>query len=71
MESVTIQTVYASGGGRYQVARGEPVRDGWLRFSFRDDAAYKDLASAPELAAIVTVDREAGRILGVRFLGRS
>jgi hypothetical protein len=47
-------TVYASGVGRTSV-RGEPVRDGWLRFTFRDgDAAYPMLASAPELGAIVT-----------------
>jgi hypothetical protein len=56
-------TVYASG------ARGEPVRDGWLRFTFRDNAAYRELVSAPALSAIVTVDRTSSAILGVRFLG--
>ena len=42
-------SVYACGAGRYQVARGEPVRDGWLRFAFRhDEAAYKELAAAAD-----------------------
>jgi hypothetical protein len=44
------------------------VRDGWLRFKL-SDADYLQLASE-SLAAIVTVDREAGRILGVKFRGR-
>jgi hypothetical protein len=46
-------------------ARGEPVRDGWLRFKV-DDATYRELAD-PDLSAIVTVDQAAGRILGVKF----
>jgi hypothetical protein len=49
-------------------ARGEPVRDGWLRFQV-DDATYRELAG-PDLAAICTVDQAAGRILGVKFLHR-
>jgi hypothetical protein len=54
--------VYPSG------ARGEAVRDGWLRFTFRgDDAVFRELAGAPDLRAIVTVDRESAQILGVRF----
>ena len=48
-------------------ARGEPVRDGWLRFKL-SDADYRQLAGTPGLAAIVTVDRQAGNILGVKFL---
>jgi len=41
-----------------------------MRFTFRDDAAYRELAGASELGAIVTVVREAGRILGGRFRRR-
>jgi hypothetical protein len=44
------------------------VRDGWLRFQL-SDADYRKLVNTPDLSAIVTVDREAGRILGVKFLG--
>jgi hypothetical protein len=61
--------VWAHAPGRREMARGEPVCDGWLRFKL-SDADYRRLSSTPELAAIVTVDRQAGRILGVRFLGR-
>lgn len=60
-------TVRASGGGRGDIARGEPVRDGWLRFKL-PDPLYRELVSEPGLSAIVTVDREAAQILGVRFL---
>ena len=59
-------SVYASGAGR-EGPRGEPVRDGWLRFTIRDERAYQELTSAPDLRAIVTVDRETAQILGVRF----
>jgi hypothetical protein len=45
------------------------VQDGWLRFKL-SDADYRRLSSTPGLAAIVTVDRAAGQILGVKFLGR-
>jgi hypothetical protein len=61
--------VYAHAPGRREIARGEPVRDGWLRFKL-SDAGYRELSSTPDLAAIVIVDREAGQILGVKFLGR-
>jgi hypothetical protein len=44
------------------------VRDGWLRFKL-DDATYRQLAGEG-LCAIVTVDREAAQILGVRFRHR-
>jgi hypothetical protein len=49
-----------------QASPGGPVRDGWLRFKL-NDADYRQLASEG-LSAIVTVDREAAQILGVRFL---
>ena len=60
-------SVYAHAPGRRQLARGVPVRDGWLRFQL-SDADYRRLAGAPGLAAIVTVDRQAGQILSVKFL---
>lgn len=50
-------------------ARGVAERDGWLRFQL-SDTNYRRLTSTPDLSAIVTVDREAGRILGVRFRTR-
>jgi hypothetical protein len=55
--------VWASG------ARGEPVEGGWLRFKL-SDSDYRELAGEG-LSAIVTVDKDAGRILGVRFRNRS
>jgi hypothetical protein len=61
--------VWAHGAGRREIARGEPVRGGWLRFQL-SDADYRKLVNTPDLSAIVTVDREAGRILGVKFRGR-
>jgi hypothetical protein len=60
-------TVWAHAPGRREMASGEPVRDGWLRFKL-SDADYR-LSST--LAAIVTVDRQAGQILGVNSLIRS
>jgi hypothetical protein len=63
------RSVWAHAPGRREIARGEPVRDGWLRFQL-SDADYRKLVNTPDLSAIVTVDREAGRILGVKFLGR-
>lgn len=48
--------------------RGEPLPDGWLRFKV-SDADYRELAG-PGLSAIVTVDTEAPRILGVLFRRR-
>jgi len=62
-----VPTVYASGAGRRDAAAGEAVGDGWLRFKIHDDAAYRELANALDLSAIVTVDKQAGRILAVRF----
>ena len=59
-------SVYASGAGQ-EGPRGEPVRDGWLRFKFRDDAANRELVSAPALSPIVTVDRKSSAILSVKF----
>jgi hypothetical protein len=61
------RSVYAHAPGRRDIARGEPVRDGWLRFKL-SDADYRQLSGTPDLAAIVTVDRQAGQILGVKFL---
>jgi hypothetical protein len=63
------QAVYAHAPGRRDIARGEPVQDGWLRFKL-GDADYRRLSSTRDLAAIVTVDGAAGQILGVKFLGR-
>jgi hypothetical protein len=63
------RSVWGHAPGRRDIARGEPVRDGWLRFKV-DDATYRQLAGGDGLAAIVTVDRQAGQILSVRFLGR-
>lgn len=47
--------------------RGEPVRDGWLRFALDEDN-YRAFAREG-VHAICTVDKQAGTILGVRFLG--
>jgi hypothetical protein len=61
--------VSASAPGRRQIARGEPVGGGWLRFKL-SDADYRRLAGSQDLGAIVTVDQEAGHILGVKFRHR-
>jgi hypothetical protein len=61
-------TVWAHAPGRRDIARGEPVRDGWLWFKL-DDADYRRLAGEG-LSAIVTVDRYAAQILGVKFRNR-
>jgi hypothetical protein len=60
--------LYAHAPGRRAIARGEAVRDGWLRFKL-SDADYRQPISEG-LSAIVTVDRGSGNILSVRFLGR-
>jgi hypothetical protein len=60
------RSVWAHAPGRREVARGEPVRDGWLRFKL-SDADYRQLAGEG-LSAVVVVDRQAGQILGVKFL---
>jgi hypothetical protein len=63
--------VWAHGPGRREIARGQPGEDGSLRFQFRrGDPAYKQLVCKPGLAAVVVVDREASRIMGVRFRHR-
>jgi hypothetical protein len=62
------RSVWAHAPGRRDIARGEPVRDGWLRFKV-DDATYRQLAG-DGLSAIVTVDRDAAQILGVKFRHR-
>lgn len=61
--------VSASAPGRRDIARGEPVRDGWLRFKL-SDADYRQLVSRRDLGVIVTVDQQAGHILGVKFRHR-
>jgi hypothetical protein len=61
------QSVYAHAPGRRELARGEPVRDGWLRFKL-NDADYRRLSSTADLAVICTVDRQAAQILSVKFL---
>jgi hypothetical protein len=69
-EAYGAPSVYAHAPGRRDIARGEPVRDGWLRFKV-DDQVYRELTSTSDLSAIVTVDRDAGRIMGVKFRSRS
>jgi hypothetical protein len=59
--------VYAHAPGRRNLARGEPVRDGWLRFQL-SDADYRRLSNPGDLAVICTVDRQAAQILRVKFL---
>jgi hypothetical protein len=61
------RTVLARLGNR-DVGRGEAVRDGWLRFQL-EDADYRKLARQEGVHAIVTVDRQRGTILSVRFIG--
>jgi hypothetical protein len=59
--------VFARVAGRGEVGRGEAVRDGWLRFQL-NDADYRQLAREG-VSAIVTVDKQVGTILSVRFIG--
>jgi hypothetical protein len=61
------RAVYARVAGRGEVGRGEAVRDGWLRFALADDV-YRQLAREG-VSAIITVDKQAGTILSVRFIG--
>ena len=50
-----VPTPWANGAGRYQIARGRPGADRSLRFTFpAGDAAYRELASAPNLSAFIT-----------------
>ena len=58
--------VYARWGNR-DVAKGEAVRDGWLRFEL-PAADYRVLAREG-VQGLVTVDRQSGAILAVRFIG--
>ena len=63
--------VWAYVGHDHRLARGAVEDDGTLRFQWDyGDSVFRALAARPNLRAVVTVDREAGRILGVRFLGR-
>ena len=59
--------VFARVAGRGEIGHGEPVRDQWLRFQL-SDGDYRALAREG-VSAICIVDRQAGVILGVRFLG--
>jgi hypothetical protein len=62
------QAVFARVAGKGDIGRrGEPVRDGWLRFALDDDD-YRALAREG-VSAICTVDKQAGHILAVRFIG--
>ena len=67
MDAYRERAVYAHARGRGEVGRGVAVQDGWLRFQV-GDRVYRELTSRP-LSAIATVDQQAGRILGVKFLG--
>jgi hypothetical protein len=60
--------VYAHSSARRELARGEAVVDGWLRFTFRDDKVYRELSSTPGLYAIATMDRRTEQILSDKFL---
>jgi hypothetical protein len=63
-------TVWAHGLGHPQIAPGQP-EGGALKFTFhKGDPAWAELLGTPRLSAIITVDREAGQILGVKFRGR-
>lgn len=59
--------VFARVAGRGEIGHGEAVQDQWLRFQL-SDTDYRALAREG-VSAICTVDRQAGVILGVRFLG--
>src|SRR5687767_2600569 len=62
-----IPSVYARAGSR-DIGRGEAVAGNWVRFRLAD-ADYRRLTSDPaKLRAIAVVDKQAGQILGVRFL---
>jgi hypothetical protein len=63
------QSVYGHAPGRRNLARGEPVRDGWLRFQL-SDADYQQLAGDPDVHAIAVVDRKTSRIMRVKFIDR-
>jgi hypothetical protein len=58
--------VFARWGSR-DVAKGEAVRDGWLRFEL-PAADYRVLAREG-VQALFTVDRQSGALLSVRFIG--
>jgi hypothetical protein len=59
--------VFARVAGRGDIGKAEAVNDLWLRFRL-SDSDYRALAREG-VSAICTVDRQAGRILSVRFLG--
>ena len=63
-----VPTVWARSAGGGEAGRpGVPVA-GTLQFRFPPgDPAWAELLGTPRLSAIVTVDRKAGHILGVKF----
>lgn len=64
-------SVWAHAPGRRQIAYAQPGGDGTLKFRFAPgNPAYRELVSTPGLRALVTVDRSAGAILGVKFCHR-
>jgi hypothetical protein len=70
-DPTTAPTVWASGGGRTQIAFGLPTGDGALTFHFyRGHPTYRKLVTTPGLRARFVVDRESSQILSVRFRGR-
>ena len=63
-------TLWASGAGRYEIARGHPWPDGSLRFRFRPgDPVYRQLTTAPGLHAFVVVDGTHPGILSCQVPG--
>jgi hypothetical protein len=60
-----------SAPGQRQIARGQPGRDGSLRFHFaRGNPAYQKLVSNPGLKATIVLDRATATIMNVKFHGR-
>jgi hypothetical protein len=64
--------VWASTPSAYQVAHVEPADFSMLQVRLPvGTAGFSELISKPGLYAIVTVDRNSGRFLSVKFLHRS
>jgi hypothetical protein len=62
-------TVWADSPGHEKVAPGMPGADGTVRFKFHDAAAWREVASLPDLRAYVVLNRRTKTILGVTFRG--
>jgi predicted pyridoxine 5'-phosphate oxidase superfamily flavin-nucleotide-binding protein len=59
-------------GFGYCSPQTDHVATGTARTTLKsEEPDYRKLVNTPDLAAIVTVDKDAGRILGVRFRNRS